>query len=60
MTGKNSFSFSQYERIKEELRAMSELIRAARDKPACRGTSAFLPTQTREDEARVYDKNSKR
>jgi hypothetical protein len=60
MTGNNPFSFSQYERIKEELRAMSELIRAARERPSYRGTPALLPMHMHGDKARVYDKNSKR
>ena len=60
MTGNNPFSFSQYERIKEELWAMSELIRAVGNKPAGSGTPAILLTQMREDEARIHDKNSKR
>jgi hypothetical protein len=60
MTGKNPFSFSQYERIKTELRAMSELIRAARDEPAHFRTPTLLMARMHDDEVRVHDKNQKR
>jgi hypothetical protein len=51
--------FSLYEQIADDLRTMSEIIRAARDEPVLRKTPELLITRARGEEARVHAKNAK-